>query len=399
MRQRLGPGALACALVLPSLSFSPPASAQDIPCVATADALAPPAPDWAPELHDFATGAGIRVAVIDTGVSPHPELDQLVAGADFVTPLAPDPLMDCDGHGTVVAGIIAATGVGIAPDAEILTIRQTSAHYRGPREGEEGSGSVQTLADAIHSALDHGVDVINISVVTCIDPRDIGAFDTGVLDEALARAEHEGTVVVSAAGNVGPACDQGSHVLPAHSPTVLAVGARDSEHTIAPYSVDTPGDAPALSAPGAQPVGLSWTGPGFAYGTQPERDVVAPFAGTSFAAPVVSGTVALVKQRRPQLHPAQIRELVVAAAQPAGGMVDPLAVVTHVPVHTADHADVTDHGTPLVIRPARETVSNAGQRAATVSVSLAVAAVLAAAVWAASRPGGPRRGRALIRRG
>ncbi|NTS21683.1 S8 family serine peptidase, partial [Bacteroides fragilis] len=81
-------------------------------------------------LHSFATGEGIKVAIIDTGISPHPQLRALRGVDDFVTPEEPDPLRDCDVHGTAVAGVIAGYDIGIAPRAEILSIRQTSAHYR-----------------------------------------------------------------------------------------------------------------------------------------------------------------------------------------------------------------------------------------------------------------------------
>ena len=111
--------------------------------------VAKPAASPATEaLRKFATGAGVRVAVIDTGVAPHPEITHLRAGRDFV---AADALHDCDNHGTAVAGIIAGRTLGIAPDAEIISVRQTSAHYR-----DVDAGNLQTLTDAIHNALDEG---------------------------------------------------------------------------------------------------------------------------------------------------------------------------------------------------------------------------------------------------
>ena len=96
------------------------AHAQDVAC-----AVGAPVPDAdreAPvtaqqELHNLATGVGVKVAVIDTGVARHPQLNQLAGGADFVTPDTPEPFKDCDAHGTVVAGIIAGTQTGIAPGA------------------------------------------------------------------------------------------------------------------------------------------------------------------------------------------------------------------------------------------------------------------------------------------
>lgn len=77
--------------------------------------------------HQFATGAGVRVAVIDTGVFDHEQL-HVEPVADLVSPAENNPLLDCDGHGTIVAGIIGADQSGVAPNSQILSIRQSSAH-------------------------------------------------------------------------------------------------------------------------------------------------------------------------------------------------------------------------------------------------------------------------------
>ncbi|SDS48389.1 S8 family serine peptidase [Corynebacterium timonense] len=368
----------------------PSAAAQDVPCAVPAPAAAPAAPAWTGELRRFATGAGVRVAVIDTGVSPNEELPRLVGGADLVSPDAPNPLFDCDGHGTVVAGIIAARTVGVAPGAEILAVRQTSAHYRNRQPGDEveASGSVRSLAQAIHAALDERARVINVSVVSCVDPRDRAALDASELEGALSRAEAEGAVVVAAAGNVGPHCAQGSAVVPSHFPTVLAVGARDSEHTVADFSVAAPADAVPVSAAGTVEVGLSWAGGGFAGGVAPQRDAVTPFVGTSFAAPVVAGTAALLIERYPHLTPGEVRALIAAAAQPSGGAVDPLATITFVGDTRRDSAE------PLAIDLAQGSESPARGRWAWAMAGLTLAAGCAAAVagalsrWRSTRPRG-----------
>ncbi|WP_291313187.1 S8 family serine peptidase [Corynebacterium sp. UBA2622] len=373
----------ALATVIPgaALAPAPPAAAQDYPCAIPAPTPTPAAPAGAGEVRRFATGAGVRVAVIDTGVSPNAELSRLVPGADFVTPDAPNPLFDCDGHGTVVAGIIGAASSGIAPDSEILAVRQTSSHYRNRRGGDtvETSGSVRSLAEAIHAALDERARVLNISVVSCVDPRDVGALDATVLHAALNRAEQEGAVVVAAAGNVSENCAQGSFVLPSHFPTVLAVGARESAHELAGYSVSSPAESPPLSAPGAPGPGLSWSGDGFARGSAIDRDTVTPFVGTSFAAPVVAGTVALLLERHPHLSPARVRDVVAAAAQPSGGAVTPLAVVTHL---AAEAPAAPAGSTPLVVEPAEVVASPAPARGAFAG-SVALLAALAAGCAAA----------------
>ena len=301
------------ALAVLALSLTPaPARAQDVACAVPALVEKPHANDDIAQLRRFATGAGVRVAVIDTGVSPHPEIAHLRPGRDFV---AADALHDCDNHGTAVAGIIAGRTLGIAPEAEILSVRQTSAHYRDAQ-----AGNLETLTDAIHNALDEGAGVLNISVVSCLEPAFASRIDASGITAALARAEAQGAVVVAAAGNTGPDCQPGYEVFPARFPTVLAVAARADNHTIAPYSL-----AAELSAPGVVPAALAPGG--WAEGTL-GKDGVRPYAGTSFATPVVSGTAALLQSRYPGISPSHVRALITASAQPGGGAVDPLAALT-----------------------------------------------------------------------
>lgn len=334
------------------------------------------------ELRKLATGAGVRVAVVDTGIAHHPELDQLIAGRDFVNPDTPDPFFDCDSHGTVVAGIIGGTSRGIAPDAEILAIRQTTAQYHGRPPGGGDVGSLQTLADAIHHALDERARVINISVVSCIAPNIADRVDLGVVDDALARAEAEGAVVIAAAGNATDSCEEGFTVIPAHFPTVIAVGAREDAYKVASYSIPSPDRH--VSAPGFVPVALASDGAGWAGGTLDRRGeddtAVVPYVGTSFAAPVVSGSVALLKQRYPHFTPQQIRDLVYASAQPNGGAIEPFEVVSQlVP-------DPVNEREPLVVAPGEHQNSQAAQRWwAAVVLAIAALGCIAAARGATGR--------------
>jgi len=318
--------------------------------------------------HQFATGAGVRVAVIDTGVFNHEQL-HVEPVADLVSPAENNPLLDCDGHGTIVAGIIGAEQSGVAPNAQILSIRQSSAHYssRQPNntpdhqhapdaEEPELTGTLSSFAQAIHTALDHDAQVINASVVSCIPPEHAEHLHTQALDDALARAEHQQVPVVAAAGNAGQGCERGSIVFPGNNETVVTVGALATPHEHAEYSMPQlghptgagdgdggdardDGDAAynsggpndvALSAPGRVSVGLSPNSQAWASGIirngQPSG-----LHGTSFAAPVVTGTVALLRERYPHASAAEIRELLVTASYPQHGFIDPVRGLTPPP--------------------------------------------------------------------
>ena len=342
---------LAVGTTLPISIPAPPAQAQDYACARPAhlqlDRNTPPELDPSVAAsRSHASGRGVRIAVIDTGIARHPQLPPVTPGRDFVTPDDPDPFFDCDSHGTIVAGIIASRDLGIAPTAHLISIRQTSAHYRE----EQAAGSLATLTDAINNAVDERARVINISIVSCMPPYLAASLDTRELEAALHRAETSGAVVVAAAGNATNECAHGFAVFPAHMPTVLAVGAREDAHTVADYSIASP--KPPLSARGTTPVVLASDGAGFATGItgelQPDgTPTVQPYVGTSFAAPVVSGAIALLLERYPHLSPQQVREIVYAAAEPNGGALRPEDIVTQLPPTPPREATVTTIDAPL----------------------------------------------------
>jgi len=164
--------------------------------------------------HDLGyTGKGVRIAVIDTGVDySHPDLfgfgkgAKVVGGYDFVE--RDDTPSDTNGHGTEVAGIIAANGniIGIAPDAEIFA-------YRVSDTGNSVSSDL--IVSAIRQATEDGVDIINISLgVNRTNHR---------IDEAINDAVEKGIVVVVAAGNSGP--DKSTIGSPGRNPHAITVGA------------------------------------------------------------------------------------------------------------------------------------------------------------------------------
>jgi membrane-anchored mycosin MYCP len=267
-------------------------------------------------------GSGQRVAVLDTGVAPNPRLPHLSAGGDYVS--AGDGTQDCDGHGTAVAGIIAAATApaddfsGVAPDATVIGIRQSSRKF-GSAIGSaaSGFGDVDTMAQAVRTAADMGASVINISSVACAraDP----ALDDRSLGAALSYAvDRKDVVVVAAAGNAGqcpaPEDDDTLVVSPAwYDDLVLTVGSvnsrgQPSEFTLAGPWVD-------VAAPGEGVLSLSLAGDGSADALDGK-----PLSGTSYAAPVVSGLAALIRGRFPTWSARQVMQRIRATAHhPPGG--------------------------------------------------------------------------------
>ncbi|WIM87634.1 type VII secretion-associated serine protease mycosin [Candidatus Mycobacterium wuenschmannii] len=288
-------------------------------------------------------GAGQRVAVIDTGVAPHPRLPRLVAGGDYVS--TGDGLQDCDGHGTAVAGIIAATAEshradafsGVAPEAGLISIRQSSTRFGAARDSAaSGFGDVDTMARAVRTAADMGASVINISSVACA--RDDATLDDRPLGAALAYAvDIKNAVVVTAAGNAGAGqCAADTTVVsPAwYDEFVLTVGSVDANGE--PSSFTLAGPWVDVAAPGEGVISLSISGNGLANTVAGKHSSTA-LVGTSFAAPVVSGLAALIRSRFPTWTARQVMQRIKTTAQhpPGGwnprvgaGVVDVLAAVS-----------------------------------------------------------------------
>jgi membrane-anchored mycosin MYCP len=252
----------------------------------------------------LATGAGIRVAVIDSGVdATHPQLrGHVLAGRDV---LHGDPTgrQDCVGHGTAVAGIIAAQprqGVGmqgLAPGVQIVPVRVSEQEkIDGKTEGEAGSPG--KFAQAIEWAADPGggrAQVINLSLVMTAD-------DPAVRD-AVADAIDRGVTVVAAAGNDA---QQGNpRPYPASYPGVIGVGAVGPDGQRSAFSQH--GDYVDLVAAGDQLTVAA------------RRSGQTTGQGTSYAAPFVAATAALILQRFGPQSPAQVTRRLLATADPAPG--------------------------------------------------------------------------------
>ena len=276
------------------------------------------------------TGQGIGVAVIDSGISAHKALtNRVVANVSFVTG---DPgVADAYGHGTHVAGIItgagsAASGVtslytgGIAPGANLVNVRVLGADGTGLT-----SDAIAGIEWAIANKSKYNIRVINISFGhPVMEPS-----ATDPLCEAVADAVAKGIVVVASAGNSGKSADGhmvlGSITSPGNSPLAVTVGAlntfgtvKRSDDGVASYSSRGPtrfdlAVKPDVAAPGNKIVSLQANGsylPTF-YPTLhlagSGTNGYMTLSGTSMAAPMVSGGVALLLQGTPGLSPSQVK--------------------------------------------------------------------------------------------
>ena len=276
---------------------------EDQPGSGNADQYAPEKLDVI-EAHGLATGRGVAIAVIDSGVDPnHPDLAGAIAGTyDAASAEKPHP------HGTGMAGAIASRGtvLGIAPGAELLTVRAFSAN------SGSAEGTTLNIIKGLDWAAEKGARVVNMSFAGPADPR---------LRDALAKANAKGMVLIAAAGNAGPTSPP---LFPAADPGVIAVTAVDA--TDALFSGANRGKYIAVAAPG---VDVLVPAPEASYQLT---------TGTSVAAAEVSGVVALLLERNPRLTPKDVRRILMRTAKHLGprgsereygaGLVDALQAVT-----------------------------------------------------------------------
>jgi len=331
------------------------------------------------------TGKGVRVAVIDTGLDRrHAQLrgTHVAQGHNVIPGFPSTDVTDCSGtgHGTSVTAVIAAQQIegahflGVAPDVTIVPIKQTNT-------ASDKSSNAAGIALGIDAAIAAKARVVNISV-TVSNPGD-------TLRPAVARAARANLVIVAAAGNDG----QGQN-LPAYPaaystefPNVIAVSASDAKDAIGPFSET--GRYVTVAAPG---VGVVIPAPFLGY---------IKADGTSFAAPYVTGTVALVLGAHPQMTAAQVRNRIEATADrpPATvpdtkygyGIVNPYLAVTAV----RDDSLAAPTPKPAPPLPVRVTAPQADRHLAHVALAVAVVllglaalAIAGAAVLRGQRPSG-----------
>ncbi len=246
-----------------------------------------PAEQWwleelGPEVGQTLGGQGVVVAVIDTGIdASHPDLiDVVVGGADFSGVGTPDgltPVGSSPFHGTMVASLISGQGkqsggvIGVAPGAKLLSVSVGL--------GVAGSDTDTQIAAAVNWAVDQGVDVINLSL-----SRNSSSWPKS-WDEAFLNAFENDVVVVAASGNDITGNSQPG--APATIPGVLSVTGLDSSFE-------------GRQVAGSSGLGVALSAPGFElYGSYPGGKI-AKWSGSSAAAPLVSGLVAIMRQQDPE---------------------------------------------------------------------------------------------------
>jgi Subtilase family len=234
-----------------------------------------------PEAQTLARGRKVTVAVIDTEIdTSHPEL----AGAVTESFDSLRVSSDMEAHGTQIAGTIAAHArlVGAAPDVHILAVRAFAG----------GKGSTFSIVKGLDWAVARGARIINMSFAGPSDPA---------LARAIAAAHDKGRILIAAAGNQGP---KSSALYPAADPHVIAVTATDANDRL--FAMASGGRHVAIAAPGVD----------ILVPTVDNRYVMS--SGTSFASAYVSGVAALLAERRPDITPDAVKNVLMSTARHLG---------------------------------------------------------------------------------
>ena len=267
------------------------------------------------EAWTYANGAGVTVAVIDSGVdSDHPDLQgQVLPGLDLVDDKG-DGDTDLVGHGTTVSAIIAGRNdddagvVGIAPKAKILPVRVLDQDNR--------YNDALIVAQGVRWAVDKGAKVINLSLG--------GSGSSAALAAALDYAFAKDVVVIACTGNTSASSSTGVWY-PAREPGVIAVGGMERDGNTL-WSGSITGKETVVTAPATQLVGANTGGDYW------------KVQGTSFAAPMVSATAALIRSRWPEMPAGEVINRIIRTAKDKGapgrdpifgfGLVDPVGALT-----------------------------------------------------------------------
>jgi serine protease AprX len=304
----------------------------------------------ATDVWESTAGAGVGVALVDTGVAPVPDLlDRVVAVAD----LTPEHrFTDTFGHGTFMAGLIAGNGTasdghytGVAPGAHLVSIKVATA---------DGSTTLATVLEGLQ-LVERSRERFNIRVMLLALSSDSDLSpERDPLTRALRKLWDHGVFVVVPAGNNGP--DAGSVDLPGSDPVLMTAGAVDDRGTPFVGDDEVPswtgrgptnfGDAkPDAAAPGSHLVSLRAPGSTIDRDNPSARigELYFRGSGTSMSAAVTTGVAALVLAARPDFSPDELKQALVSSATPLDGA-DRFAVGAGVVNATAAADEVTDDG-------------------------------------------------------
>ncbi|HYH01679.1 MAG TPA: S8 family peptidase [Bacillota bacterium] len=261
------------------------------------------------------SGDGVVVAVIDTGIAPHPDLiipeNRILAWHNLVNDHSHP--YDDNGHGTHVAGIIAGNGhssggrfCGVAPKARLIGIKALDS---------EGSGTLSTVISGIEWCLKNrtvfNIRIINLSIGALAQE----SYRSDPLCRATSAAWKEGIVVCAAAGNEGP--DTGTINTPGINPPIITVGNSNDQQTLIgddDWLNQTSSRGPTIDniskpdllAPGTKITSL-WV-----------KKNYKTLTGTSMATPMVSGASALILEKWPSLKPDEVKRLLIKNARSLG---------------------------------------------------------------------------------
>jgi serine protease AprX len=256
------------------------------------------------------TGKGVTVAVVDTGIDgTHPDLKGRIVGWKDIVHDRQAPYDDF-GHGTHCAGIIAGDGAasggkyrGIAPEANLIGVKVL---------GRDGSGNESDILAGIEYAAETNAQIISLS---------LGSDEhSQAICDAVSRAVQKGKVVICAAGNSGP--KGGTIGCPSDNKDAITVGAVDGTGNICMFSSRGPMKdgriKPDVVAPGFKIVSCRASG-------IMENKAIGKYylaqSGTSMACPMVSGTVALMLQKDPNLTPVKVKEILQKTARHPGSQI------------------------------------------------------------------------------
>jgi len=246
-------------------------------------------------------GAGVRVAILDTGCDlNHPDLrDRIVASTDFS---GKGSVQDGNGHGTHVAGIVAGSGEashgkyrGVAPAVDLYIAKVLD---------DQGNGRMSDVMAGLDWAIEQKAQVINLSLGS-----DVNCDGTDALSETCDAAVNKGVVVVAAAGNNGP--QQRTVGSPGCAREVITIGASTDDDDVAAFSSRGPTSdgrvKPEVVLPGVNII--SARAAGTTLGTGQVDDYYTSLSGTSMATPHAAGVAALILAANPALAPGQIKDI------------------------------------------------------------------------------------------